>query len=249
MSYGVLFNTANCVAVTSPTKFSGSSWTISLWVKPTTLTVKTFLLGRYAGSDHQGNFAIKLWTDGNVSFNGYGPSGWLWTWDTETSELYTQSGTITTGTWFHIAITFDGTNYVIYQNAVNKQSKTLATTINDAANTASMGIGAFDTVPDNGTNSAIQELQFYNTNLPATGSQSIASLYASGLGYYCIGNESNLVAAYHLSAAPNDVKFNNGVWVGTPAYVASTVCPVTMQRAGGRVNLGGPPYTMGNFWN
>jgi hypothetical protein len=182
-------------------------------------------MSRYNGSGgSQGLFAMKVWPNGNASFDGYDTS-WFWTWDTESSELNTNSGTITTGNWWHIAVTFDGTNYVIYQNAVSKQSKTApGHNLGDSSDTDPLAIGAFGTNLGNPFPGSIQEVQFYNTNLPATGPLSIATLYSGGAGYYARGGEANLVACYHLDGTPNDVKGNNGSWVGTANYAASPVC-------------------------
>jgi hypothetical protein len=111
MSQAASFNATNVIEVTHATLFTSSGgspgpWTISLWVSPSALSVRTFALARWPQTQHKGDFAIKVWSDGNVSFNAwYGGASWLWTWDTETAELSTNGATVGVNGWAHIAVT------------------------------------------------------------------------------------------------------------------------------------------------
>jgi hypothetical protein len=106
------------------------------------------------------------------------------------------SPTITIGTWEHFLITWDGTNLSIYKNGVFAASKTQVS--NPSTNANSVLIGKREATYD--YDGKMSNVAIFNTALPATGTESVASLYNYGTPPN-IASYSNLQAWWELDAS------------------------------------------------
>lgn len=94
----------------------------------------------------------------------------------------TTSPNLTTGTWYHLAVSFDGASSAlkIYQNGTEIRSATL-TGVNDVQNSSSNFYinSRTDVAPNGGYDGKYDEVFFANTDLAST---TISDIYAGGSG-------------------------------------------------------------------
>jgi hypothetical protein len=133
--------------------------TFTAWVFPVNLSS---VCGGY-------NFAYVIGVNGDSGgelgfrVNGDG-SGWCSVKNNVTNGyLAFPAGSIATGGWYHVAMTWDGTYWKVYINGVQKDSKTFSQGTSSASNTALIGKG-WDGCSWNGT---IDDVRFYNRALSA----------------------------------------------------------------------------------
>ena len=106
-----------------------------------------------------------------------------------------QSFYVTTGSgWYHVVLTFDGTNLVLYVNGDEKDTNSNSNySTND--NNSVFSIGRRD---DTGTlyfNGKIDDVSFWNTSLSAN---AVAALYKSGDGIITSSNSGNYTSSSNL---------------------------------------------------
>ena len=139
-----------------------SSFSYVAFIKPASVSAT-----QYIGST--GNNAFSLWIDATGHLNAKGKTG----------STITDGAVLTTGNWYLVGVTFDGTNIRLYKNGVQVGSATAATTA-AGATTLYMGgnVGSVSTF--NGT---IDEVRYYTASLTAPQSP--------------ISTSSNMLALYN----------------------------------------------------
>lgn len=192
--------------------------TISIWIKTTDNNVSSYTIEPF------------------LTRNQYS-EGWLIgkRWETSTSDgflrmwFYNADGTnnvldadgnwddIANGKWHHIAYTYDGTSNAgglkVYVDGQPSNSMATASTgIKDSTgsnwDTLILGMRQYmyETIDGEYSN-----LSIFNTDLPATGTQSIESLYANGTPPE-ISNYNNLVGWWKLNQTANWEADSTGNW-------------------------------------
>ena len=236
--------------------------TISIWIKTT-------------DNNYSGNPLEPFLTRNQYS------EGWLIgkRWETSTSDgflrmwLYNADGTnnvldaagnwddIANGKWRHIAYTYDGTSNagglkVYVDGQFSNSIATASTGIKDSTgsnwDTLILGMRqyTYETIDGEYSN-----LSIFNTNLPATGTQSIESLYGNGVPPE-ISNYNNLVGWWKLDQTANWEADSTGSWQipdAVSAYPQSfsfnnttDAINVGITRNGAGISLG-TVHTI-NFW-
>ncbi len=190
--------------------------TISAWINVNSLSAAQtiFQFGASAAGERFG-FAIN--TAGKLYVEYYG------------RDAITSSAQITTGSWFNVAVTYNGgaietaTNTQIY---VNGSAVAMSTTgiQTGAANTAdsNYGIGYRRPSTSQYFNGKIDQVRIFNTALPATGTASITTLYAETITTaatldFPVG--AGCIAAYQLDGDASDV---GGTYGGVETNIGYT---------------------------
>lgn len=187
------------------------------------------------------------------NFNAGGTYSWefgVLTTGRPVAEVTTNSGmvdststfTMTTGTWYHCAATWDSTSQTtkIYMNgALSSSTSVPGTTIsNTASSQFSIGvnIGVGNTGATQFLNGLIEDVRVYNRLLSANEILTISSLYGqdyitNNLLIRYMLNEgasgTNVVVANIKDSSINKVALTN--MVGTPTYNISDNCSFTRQ--------------------
>ena len=119
-----------------------------------------------------------------------------------TTVALTGSTTLSVNTWYHVALTRSGSagnwNYVIYLNGVVDGS------VNTSSNPSSqqgVAIGRFGKDSSGYFNGSISDVQIFNTALPATGSNSIETLYNNGSPLTSMSGFTSLQGWWKLDAS------------------------------------------------
>ncbi|MEI6057656.1 MAG: LamG-like jellyroll fold domain-containing protein [bacterium] len=187
---------------------SGSaSRTMSAWVKynsPAPSGWGTYIGWGTGGFGWQWRFS----TDSNCGPVKFG----IWLYGTPcTGDLQT-TVTPVANTWYNIVATYDGTTVKMYINGANVGSKVIALNTTDSP----LQIEQRDMVVD--------EVSIWNRALSST---EVTNQYNSGTGTALVGNESGLVALYHLNESTFTIadtsgnKFNGTFVGGSPIYGVS----------------------------
>jgi flagellin-like protein len=123
---------------------------------------------------------------------------------------------LSTGVWYHLAATMDNTagiyTYAFYINGVLQEQATFDWICEEAFGSPSVyplwiGCGYYDTHPVDFFDGTIDEVAIYNKSLSA---DDISDIYNSGNGRELIGNETGLVALYHMNEDTWKIKDTSG---------------------------------------
>jgi hypothetical protein len=178
-------------AVEIPTTgWNVNSGTITLWANAADLSGVRYLFGHNVGTSSWSN-RIQLYTDeGNLAL-GLGDS----------HVAITGIRTLTPETWYHIALTWDGTNYAVYTNGIEdvNGSYTGLTTLNTIADIGNTGNTSSRNEAFNGI---IDEVRVYNRALSANEVQALFNDAPS------IANKIEIfeIWDYNEPANPNDLR-------------------------------------------
>lgn len=150
-----------------------NAWTWSFWYKPESFTgnPRIIFMGPDGGAN---NIVIGITTGGKLFINLFNSSG------TGFKEYANGSSTMSTGSWYHIVATWDGTNLLGY---VNNSSQTFtknvdnAGTMTDSSRGLVIGSTAAGTAPTDGV---LDEIAIWSRALSTT---EITQLYNGGLAY------------------------------------------------------------------
>ena len=106
------------------------SGTLSMWLKPTTVTGDLRLFSQLTGASNQA---------GALSINqNLGETGSVWVWDGSTWQRLSANNTLAAGAWQNLCVIYTGTNATSYVNGVVRNTATTAFSFNGV----SAGIGA-----------------------------------------------------------------------------------------------------------
>lgn len=145
---------------------------------------------------------------------------------------YTTSAPLSNGTWYHIAMVYDGTQtgnaarLVGYVNGVAKTltfAGTIPAVTDTTANACQVGQFASNTRNFNGS---IDEVQIYNVALSAA---QVLAKYNNGIGQFGLSSDSGIVGGWHFdentgpSAADYSGNGNTGTLTNGPTWVAGKV--------------------------
>lgn len=203
--YSMDFNGSASITCSSvPALTSSTNFSISGWFKQTTLDVTSFMLGARSSSTD----AVFLYTynDGNMYVDVSNGS--------QSYGYFDYSTVISAGTWFHVAMVFDGggsANADRLKLYINGSLITL-TYYNTIPSSTTASTNDFKIGIVNGyTNEwlgGISQVSIFDYALPATGSNSIATLYGGGTPfnpmalssppqvYYPLGNSAHMGSNY-----------------------------------------------------
>ncbi|MFC3875729.1 LamG-like jellyroll fold domain-containing protein [Winogradskyella maritima] len=117
-----------------------SAFSIETWVKPESVNGTKTIMSRKDAGDNTRGYALSI-VNGQVRFNWYG----------------TSSGSVTTGTrtvgidrWYHLAVTFNGTEYNLYVDGILLGTSNGVAPATTPANISAL-LGAMDQAPPNNT--------------------------------------------------------------------------------------------------
>ncbi|WP_339611906.1 HYR domain-containing protein [uncultured Xanthomarina sp.] len=130
------------------------NFSIEAWIKPNAIngSIQTILSKRNANNFATG-YDLRL-VNNTISFHANGSN--------------ISANGITSNRWYHIAVTYNGTNYTLYVDGVQRNSTAGP---NPATNNFNMLLGAMSRVnntPTNYYNGWIDEVRIWNTNLSTT---------------------------------------------------------------------------------
>lgn len=153
-------------------KFGDVAGTIEMWVKPLAAPANAprFLVDRSTTTPTP-RYMLFLFND-KVEFERYDADGGV-------DGVYSPTGTIAVGTWYHIAVTANTTAGMhLYVNGTQVDSSALAITLGDVGGNFYVG-AKFSNPLQNGADAVIDEVAVYNKLLAAA---RITAHYQAGLG-------------------------------------------------------------------
>ena len=172
---------------------------ISVWFKPDALGFATLIGNRYFNNGFM-SWAVQVRTDGKIRYLQKSPS---------VGTSFISTNTYNANAWNHVAITYDGTNAKIYLNGgtpvviagsggggpIQYDSGFINDNVTiGAAPDDNLGNG-----PSQFFNGKIDQVSIFDYELPATGTNSVATLYGGGTA---VVNPLSLspkpIAAYQL---------------------------------------------------
>ena len=150
----------------NPTFFENlSSFSFSCWFNSDVKSNDDGILGKWlSGTDR--SFALNLETSGNIRFIVFNSGG-------TAAQSYINTSDWSTGNWYNVIGTYDGSNIKIYLNAVLKDTVALTGTVRNA--TQSFRIGVYGSASYFDGN--IDEVSIWNTALSQS---AVTEIYNSG---------------------------------------------------------------------
>jgi hypothetical protein len=135
-------------------------FSIETWVKPNSVNGTRTVLSKKDAADNTKGYALNI-VGGQVVFNWYNNSG--------TGSVTSGANTIGTDRWYHIAVTFDGTQYILYVDGIQLGSANGSAPSTTPANIEAI-LGAMDQAPPINTptnyfHGWIDELKIWNNAL------------------------------------------------------------------------------------
>ncbi len=136
-----------------------------MWIKSRNVanTQRVFAQGSTGGGN---NFSLQIISSGIRGIIGIDGGG----------QFVGTSASITSNTWYHVALVFGSSSLKLYINGVQQVSDTTTTTIGTSALATKMGIRA-DLATTEMLNGLIDEVRIYNR---ALGASEVKQLYNTG---------------------------------------------------------------------
>jgi hypothetical protein len=173
----------DCGNVTSLNNLSAFS--TSTWINYEGTISHMFLSG---GSASNNRFYVQLYSSNQIR---YGYNG---------STIVTTSS-MSSGSWYNIVTVHNGTSLDVYLNGV-KQNASTVTVVAPGTNIGnSFQIGKYFALSSYYFNGQLSNAQIFNTALPATGSNSVETLYNNGTPLTSMSGYSSLVGWWKLDAS------------------------------------------------
>ena len=225
-------------AVEIPTaNWNVNNGTVSLWAYTESFPASQYLFGHTTQPAWANR--IQLYTD---DIEGYLDLGLG-----DSHSKHTNIQDLDTHTWYHITLTWDGTNYVVYVDGAAKATGTYAglSTLETYADIGNNGNGSDKTEAFNGI---IDEVRAYNQALTA---DEVLSLFnkadslvfspigdkevneGSELTFEIITTEPNIVVDINDHNLPSDPNFFSNIFSWTPAYGDAGSYEVTFEAPDG----------------
>jgi hypothetical protein len=165
--------------------FVPSSLTAACWFKASSLPGTTDLVSKFSSGGNQRSWQLTLTVSSvGVLLDSTG-SG------TTITNISTGGGTVTTGTWYHAAFTYDGSTLRLYLNGIEKNNVAFASGI--FASTANILLGSQNAGGFGFLNGLLDDVEIYARSLSAA---EVKALYDSSL----LGHPGRL----RLVGAPHD---------------------------------------------
>ncbi|MCR8668641.1 T9SS type A sorting domain-containing protein [Aestuariibaculum sp. M13] len=134
-----------------------SSFSIEAWVKPNDLTGTKTIFSRKDYTVNNAGYDLSIVNGGTVKFSWYGSNGSV-----------SSSHPITTQRWYHIAVTFNGSDYILYVDGLQVGSTSGSSPTQTPSNIEAI-LGAMDQSPSedptNYFNGWIDEVRIWNKAL------------------------------------------------------------------------------------
>ncbi len=162
---GLEFDGFNDVVQVSTNDMDVNAGTISMWVCPNSFTAKDFLFGHTSQPAFANRIQLYCQSDGYLDL-GMGSN----------DAVATQIKELEAGKWYHIALTWDGSNYNVYVNSINESSGSYSglATLNTYADIGNTGSRSDSNEAFYGV---IDEVRLFNRTLDVN---DIDVLYAMG---------------------------------------------------------------------
>lgn len=167
-----------------------SAFTVSFWYKRGAANATTATL-----IEQNGVISISQYRN-SASYSGIEII--LTTVDGQSTILTTNQGNVPVGEWLHVGIVYDGSNMTLYRNG--SQSPGTYNPIAATGNTVNNS-NIFEIVSQSSLQYEISNLAIFNTALPATGSNSVETLYNNGSPLTSMSGFSSLTNWYKLDAS------------------------------------------------
>ncbi|WP_206750667.1 LamG-like jellyroll fold domain-containing protein [Winogradskyella wandonensis] len=139
-----------------------SPFSIEVWIKPESIGGSQTIFSRKDYADNTSGYSLSL-ENGQVQFNWYNASG--------TGNVNSGANVVADDRWYHIATTFDGSNYVLYVDGIEIDSNT-GSAPDPSANNISALLGAIDQSPPssplNHFHGWMDELKIWNMAISAS---------------------------------------------------------------------------------
>ncbi len=141
---------------TTSTNFSGTApFSIAAWIKPATVSGEDTIFSKFNGGV-SGEYLLEL-SDGKLYFHR------------EVSPYaVTGSTTLSTGTWYHVAAVYDGTNIQVFLNGRADSSTQASGSISSTSNSVLIGSYLSSSSPAYFFSGQIDDLRVYNYGLTTT---------------------------------------------------------------------------------
>ncbi len=181
------------------------SFSIEAWIKPSAISnsVKTIISKRDASNLSTG-YDLRL-VNGTVSFNANGSS-------------ITANG-ITASRWYHIAVTYNGTQYKLYVDGIDRNTRTGPIPSANNYNTLLGAMARSSNTPTNYYSGWMDELRIWNTSLSAAQIRQMMNQEIGNNGGAVHGSTvplnvsgltwSNLTAYYQMNQGTADISGGN----------------------------------------
>jgi large repetitive protein len=174
-----------------------SNFSIETWVKPHSINTTRTVFSRKDSGDNTKGYDLSI-VNGQVQFNWYnGASG---------NSITTGSYSIGTDRWYHLAVTFDGTTYILYVDGLELASKNGIVPAQTASTTEAL-LGAMyqsSASPVNHFHGWIDEVKIWNKSLDAEQIHQMMNQEIDALGTDIAG----VIIPMRISGADTD---NNGI--------------------------------------
>ncbi len=162
-----------------------NAFTISCWIKPENLAAKQGIVGKWGGTV-TGNWYESPYM---IAFDDYGKVRIAIGADVSTGSIYIPASNFTSGNWYHIAATYDGSVLRGYLNGVEKDSEQYDFTL--VSNSSSVEIGRYGNSTKYCFDGDIDKVRLYNRALDQDAVQTVYSNLVSAYAdktYYTTEN-------------------------------------------------------------
>ena len=180
-----------------------TSFSFSCWFNSNVKGNDDGILGKWLSGTNR-SFALNLETSGAgsaIRFAVFNSSGAV-------VQSYINSSDWSTGSWYNVSGTYDGTNVKLYLDGVLKDTVALTGTVRNASQSFRIGVYGSSSYFDG----EISNVQIFNTALTTT---NVASLYNNGTPLSDMSSFTSLVSWYKLNNTTTGIQDSKGSNNGT----------------------------------